>query len=257
RKDNLAAMLLGLGDEEVRSNKGPGNHLINMTWFMTNLGHQVFLRMPSDLLLRFIPFHDVMFTPRNRHIRVHFRSLRQAKGPGGTVYYSRHEPKLEVDGQKLIVAFSGHAIQRTCERLAYRWPSYSALGNVFALFDQCLEFERCELHPATLGFTFFDQCAPGYWNYSLAGEGMGEHFRPGEDYCIRVGYCPAVIEGCFIKAKTLLFPGFASTPEYGKMLSANLPRDRKQAMLEEAKVLNARNLSASEGRALLKWFHDR
>jgi hypothetical protein len=228
-----------------------------LTHFFVNLGHQTFLRMPKEILHRFIPFHDVEFLPEGHCIRVCFRSLKMAKGPGGTIYYSKHKPKLEVDGRQLTVGFSGHAINRTCERLARRWPlTYAGLGDVFAFFDQCLEFERCDLHDGTLAFTFFERCAPGFSNYNPVDVILGGKRVPGQDYACRVGYCPAVVEGDFIKAKTMLFPGYGSTPEYGKILSSDLPRERKRAMIEETKQLNARRLLEPEGLTLMKWFHE-
>jgi hypothetical protein len=240
----------------LRSTRNDKTDHVAESHFIYNIGRQVFRLLGDDFLLRFVPFHDVLIQPRDHHILVYFRSLKQARGPGGTVYYSRHEPKLEVNGQSLVVAFSGHAIHRTRERLTHRWPTYTALGDVFAFFDQCLEFELCVLYPDLLGFTFFDHCFPGFSNYEFARQVMGERFIPGAPYCFRVGYCPAVVEGGFIKAKTLLFPGYAGTPEYGKIMSAALPRERKQAMVEVAKSLDAKHTLEPDGLELLKWFHD-
>src|SRR5262249_20676017 len=160
---------------------------------------------------------------------------------------SRHQPKLVVDGNEFTVAFSSHAIHRACERISCTWPSYSGLGDIFAFFSQCLDFERCDLYPNALGFTFFDQCHKGTFLYSVAQTLMGERFVPGSKYGFRLGYCPAVIESSFIKAKTLLFPGYASTPEYGKIISAQLPWEKRQSMIEEVKELNAKKLLKPEG----------
>ena len=71
----------------------------------------------------------------------------------------------------------------------------------------------------------------------------------------RIGYCPAIIEGEFIKAKTLLYPGFASTPEYAAILRSSLSRRDKQEMIKKATRLDADCLM-QDGLGLIKWFHD-
>jgi hypothetical protein len=212
--------------------------------------------MPADLLLRYIPYHDVMVNPRGRRIRVCFRSLRQVKGPGGTAFHSRREPKLVVDGRPLTVAFSRHAVERVVERLTVKWPSYASHGDVFAFFDQCLDFELCQLHPQKLAFTFFDHCTPGFVSYSLAERVLGDDLRPGRKYSYRVGYCPAVVEGGVIKAKTMLCAGHASTPEYGRIMASKLPRAAKDRLIEQAKRMTAAYIRTDDGMELLKWFHD-
>ena len=80
-----------------------------------HLGQLVFSRIPK--LLDWIPFNDVEFVPREKDILVKFRSLLRAKGPGGTVYYSRHKPTLDIDGRKRLVGFSDHAVRQICDRV--------------------------------------------------------------------------------------------------------------------------------------------
>jgi hypothetical protein len=186
---------------------------------------------------------------------VRIRSLRHAKGPGGTVYYSRHEPKLDVGGQTLTVAFSAHAIEQTYARLYLaELPLQAMQEDVFAFFDECLDFELCQLSDGGLAFAFFEDCDRGSWRHAVARQVLGESFVPGRRYRLRVGYCPAVIEGRFLKAKTMLLPGFFSTPEYGKLMAADLSERRQVEMQEEAKSLTAQRL-VEGGASLLKWFH--
>lgn len=227
-------------------------HLFKVSYAL-NLGRIVMGRIPTPTLLQHIPFNDVLFAPRGDQIVVYFRALRRAKGTGGTVDYSRNEPKVVVGGERLTVAFSRHAIERAGLRLSYQWPSYGASGDVFAFFDQCLHFEVCELHGGHPAFTFWENCHPDFWSYGLAEKVMGERFVAGEKYCYRVGYCPAVVEGGFLKAKTLLYPGYASTPEYSAMSRAGLPADRRRAMLGQAKDMTMKR-AVDEGNDLARWF---
>ena len=148
-------------------------------------------------------------------ISVKFGSLLHAKGSGGTVYYSRKKPKIEIDGKKKIVAFSRHAIERICERIKSNRKTYGGVGDLFAFLSHCVYFERCDLGEQ-LAFTLYDISGdPPCIEHLYVEEVLGrENVDPAKGKCYyRLGYFPAVIEGDFIKAKTLLFPGFASTPE--------------------------------------------
>lgn len=217
------------------------------------LGHLVFSMIPQDELRRWIPYHDVQILPAGRQIVVVFHSLRQAKGPGGTVYYSRFKPELQIDGQSKIVAFAQHAIQRTCERIVPRWYTYTGLGDAFAFFDQCVHFERADLPDGQLAFTFCAHCQKGFFHWRYVEEILGEDVED-DDHCYyRVGYCPAVVEGDFIKAKTLLFPGHKGTPEYRFVWASDVPFEMKK----QAKVMNAAWLQATGDFRLVKFFHQR
>jgi hypothetical protein len=227
--------------------------------FMFNLGQAVLNRIPESKRDAYLPFNDVMLVPHGHRIDVIFRSLLKAKGPSGTIYYSRRRPTLEIDGLPKIVAFSRHAIERICERLRPRWKiSYAALGDAFAYFDQCVYFERCELYGGQLAFTFYEECKDGFVQHWYIDNVLGEENldpRAGKPH-YRVGYCPAVIEGNFVKAKSFLFPGYASTPEYDAILRCTLPGARRSEMINRTKALDADTIYGSQDMSLIKWFHD-
>jgi hypothetical protein len=224
-------------------------HLVSM------VGHRVFTRIGPDRLRQWIPYHDVQFLLAGEKIVVRFRSLERAKGSGGTIYYSPLRPQIEIDGKKLIVGWSRHAIERTCERLAPRWDSYLGLGDVFALFHDCRRFETCQLHAGRqVGFTLFDACAQGYFSGHIAEKVLG---RGIEKHCYyRVGYCPVVMEGDFAKATTLLYPGFCGTPEYGLILQAGFGREERQKLISTASGMSRAVLEQTQDTSLMKWFHD-
>lgn len=227
--------------------------------FYFGLGQAVLDRIPKALRDSYLPINDVRFVPRANRIQVIFRSLLREKGPGGTIYYSRRKPTLEIDGTPKVVAFSIHAIRQACERLKPRGKtSYAALGDAVALFDQCIYFERCDLYDGQLAFTFYDQCVPGYVQQWYVDDVLGEENvdrRAGKPH-YRLGYCPAVIEGDFIKAKTLLFPGYASTPEYGAILQSDLSWPEKRELIDQARDLTSKILYDSQDLSPIKWFHD-
>lgn len=219
------------------------------------VGQTVFRTIPAADLRRWIPFHDVRFLLAGKEIVVDFRSLEQSRGPGGTIYFSGRRPTLEIDGQKKVVAWSRHAITRTCERLAPRWDSYLGLGDVFAFFDRCAHFERADLYGGQLGFSFYDLCAPGFFSSLFAKTVLG---GLGAKPCYyRVGYCPAVVEGDFLKATTLLYPGYRGTPEYGLMVNSRLPLGEQTRLAALAGEQTRAQLELTGDFGLVKWFHDR
>ena len=221
--------------------------------FTCSLGHRVFSLIPQEKLRRWIPYHDLQIIPVGRQIRVIFRSLQQAKGPGGTIYYSQFKPRLNINGKKKIVAFSQHAIERICERIVPRWYTYAGLGDAFAFFDQCIHFQRSDLPDRQLAFTFYDQCRKGFFNWKYVEEVLGEATQDDGHYYRRVGYCPAVIEGDFVKAKTLLFPGHDGTPEYPLVWASDVP----VAVKRQATDMNASWIEATQDFRLVKFFQQR
>jgi hypothetical protein len=220
----------------------------------TNLGEQVFALIPPAELARFIPFNDVTFIPdtHQKSIVAHFRTLCRVKSPWGTVYHSRHRPTVEVGGQRLVVAFTSHAVERLCQRMLVRPLCYSNLGDVFAVLDQCLRFEALTLPGGQPGFTFWEHCPRGYWMRTTAEHVLGAEYVEEGVYSYRVGYCPAVIEGGFLKAKTMLFPGWEGTPEHTALWAARLPQ--RNAWLDLLDNMNASRFR-EEARPVLHWFH--
>jgi hypothetical protein len=227
--------------------------------FAVHLGQVVFDLIGETELAKHLPVNDVAFYFGGGDVVGRFDSLLRAKGSGGTVYYSRKRPTLEIDGEKKIVAFSKHAIDRTCDRIKPDRKSYAAVCDVFCFLNYCVYFERCDLDGGQIGFTFYDMCGKApFWQAHYVTDVLGqENVDPAKgECCYRVGYCPAIIEGGFIKAKTLLLPGFAKTPEYGAILRSSLNRREKQEMIEKAKHLDAGGLWKSNDFSVIKWFHD-
>lgn len=219
------------------------------------LGHVVFEQIPRDELLRWIPFNDVVIQPLGQQIRVHFSSLLRQSSPGGTIYYSRRKPTVVVDGQKKIVGFQRHAIEKVCERYGPRWWSYAGLGDVFAVFDGLSIYEPCILFGNQLAFTFFEVCGDKrFFTSQYVREVLGRQ-AVGQPY-FRVGYCPAVIHGDFISAKTFLFPGYRNTPEYETIMRASLFWNEKRQMFETATTMNLDYLQRTGDFSLIKFFHD-
>jgi hypothetical protein len=221
------------------------------------LGEIIFRRIPQDALLRFLPYHDYFVHPHRQQIDVGIRSLIRHDMPGGPFYYSKYQPTLEVNGQAKIVGFHYHVIERVCQRLVPGgWKNYDGMGEAFAYFCQCQEFEIARLYPAQLGFTFYDDCAKDFWSRRIAEQVLGDRYQPDADYSYRVGYCPAFVEGDFVFGITLLFPGYDNTPELGKILALPRSSREKSQLLAEVRNLTIHRFVESNDFSILRWFHE-
>ena len=217
------------------------------------LGNVVFSLIGQDALLRWIPFSDVRFIHAGSRILVSFRSLLRQWSKWGTIYYSRHEPKLVIDGQPKIVGFHRHAIERICERIVPHWRTYAGLGDAYAFFDQCMHFEQANLLDKQKAFTFYDMCAKGFFQEAYIKNVLGDNVVNDDHYYYRVGYCPYQVEDEFVVAKTLLVPGQQPTPESKLIWSSDLPVEKKAA----AYNWTTDTLYETADFRLLKHFHDK
>jgi hypothetical protein len=224
--------------------------------YMIKVGAVIFDLIGESHLLKWIPFHDVRFLPCNGDFVVQFRSLEQKSVPGGTIYYSSRKPKLTVDGKSKIVGFSTHAIQQVCSRIVPGWRTYGGLGDAFAIFEQCNHFEVAGMVEQQLAFTLYDSCVRGFFSWNYVKELIGGEPKSDGNYYYRVGYCPSVVEGEFVKAKTLLCPGYYGTPEYDIMMHSLLTKEQRTEMQEQIRQFSVEKLRESGDFSIPRWFHN-
>jgi hypothetical protein len=244
--------------EVFQNTQCPNNYEIAHFWASSTLGELILQRIPDQLKEAYLPYHCIDVEcgiPRPKAVRVRIRSLHQEKSVWGTVYYSRRCPKLTIDGQQLTVAFSDHAIRRIAERTVYDWKTYNGLGDVFGYVENCVYFEDCTQVLGQPAFAIYNRCAEGFFSYTYA-EQVLKSIEPGVKYFYRIGYCPAVIDSDFVKAKTLLVPGMRGTPENDLVDSSSLPRAEKQQMSKRAGALSYKSLVDTSDFSLLRWFHE-
>jgi hypothetical protein len=132
---------------------------------------------------------------------------------------------------------------------------YLGAGSAFTLINDCVYFEDCTAAFGEPCFSFYNVCAEGYLSILYAQEVLGEPVTDGQRY-YRVGYCPAVLEGRFAKAKTLLPPGMHGTPEHQLIMRSALPGAARREMVEAAGRLTWGALGASRDFSLVRWFYD-
>jgi hypothetical protein len=183
--------------------------------------HHALLMHMGDLIYRqveniknWVPYNDARVLALGKVILVKFDSLLTEKGQGGTIYYSPHKPTIQFGNKTYVVGFSTHCITQTCSRIVARPYSYAGAGDVFAFFHDCVHFEPVILNNGEPGFTFFEQCQKGFLTWNYVTHVLGEDTEDDGKYYMRLGYCPVVFEGNFVKAKTLLPAGYRETPEW-------------------------------------------
>jgi hypothetical protein len=226
---------------------------------ITSLGILAFSRIPKEKLLKYIPACDFQIVPNQDTLLVICRALLRTNRPGGTIYYSKHKPTLTINGEEKIVGFSTEVIMEKGKRLLGAWETYCGLGDLCAFFHDCIYFERADLPDGQLAFTFYEECVPGYFSSLYASQVLGVDVKERARYYYRVGYAPAVIIGEFVKAKTILLPGFRRkpTPEYQLIEASSLSREDKERMKKQATADDAyENLIRTRDFSVIKWFHD-
>lgn len=235
--------------------------------FSLHYGRAIYERIPEEVRRAYLPYNDSMVVFRGTRIVIAFSSMLQAKGTGGTIYYSRKEPRITIGGQEYRVGFSRHAIEQAVARLNPNYLHYEASYDVHSFFAKSAIHEHVVLdsrnHPEQDAFCMYDMCDDPlflsydtYVNTVLGLEGR-EPDRTKGIFCFRLGYFPVVIDNGFAKAVSFLRPGYTGTPER-KLISdtKSLPRDVKEFLLTEARENTGREVLLEDRTEVIKWFHD-
>ena len=195
--------------------------------------------------------------PSETQILIRFRSLRtHSSQRHGISYYSPNKPTFycKADRKNRIVSFSRHALERIHERTVYNWKTYSGSGDAFAFINNCIYYENCIESQSDQYLVIYNRCTEGFVSYNFL-ENVIEDFDFNKQYYYRVGYCPIVLDGKFVKAKTFLVPGMRGTPE--RKLLQSLPIAQQisiEAQIESQ--LSFHSLVDSGNWTLIKWFHE-
>jgi hypothetical protein len=253
---NSLRNLPGINHGNTRLTGMPMLAVANLTY-----GGLLLQQVPEDIRRRYMPFNDVTVCYEGRDIVLRFTSIRSQSGPNGRIYYNPAEPKIIFDGKEYKVGFSGHSIERICQRLNPRYINYGDCGDIHAYFRTCVYFEPALLYPDQLGFAIYNMCfTPGFVHHKIYAQdifgldnevpGMGRLYY-------KVGYCAVAIEGEFAKAKTFLPPGYRSTPEYGLLLDSALPKAKKEEWIAKAtdESWSELNNLMQGDTEIIKWFH--
>ncbi|MFH2003361.1 MAG: hypothetical protein ABIK27_01235 [Bacteroidota bacterium] len=230
------------------------------THLTTKIGQTIYKKLlDRGILLSYIPFNDANITPSGKEFIVTFDALLKRKTNWGTVHYSPLKPKINVDGQEYIVAFSKHAVERICERTVGYWETYNGSGDCFAYLKKCKKYDLLTMEHGNNEqqfITFYETCAPNFASYTYL-EKVIDNIEPGKSYCYRVGYCPLGFQDGFACSKTLLTPGMSGTPENHLIKNSNLDNAHERKLRNAVQdVISKKQWVATGNLEAIKWFHD-
>jgi hypothetical protein len=227
----------------------------------THLGDCIFARIPIETRRRFLPMNDFTVEPVQGSLLLRFNSLLEKPSEWGTAYYSRLMPKVEVDGKRVTVAFSKHAIEQLCARRTPRYLNYGANGDAHTYLAKCVYHEVVTLENGSQVIRLWDFCDIDgfdiYRRYVLGvfGEENRKHYGGRCHYIL--GYCPFVLENGFAKAKSFLYPGFRGTPERAILESDGELGTRYVKWLDESEDEKAEPFFETERSVeVAKWLQD-
>jgi len=156
-----------------------------------------------------------------------------------------------------IVAFSNHALERTRERTVHNPFDYDGNVHSVGFIVACDYFELCEIPGADCAFTFYNDCYMRGSEFHEYAESVLHSVDADKHYYYRVGYCPAVIAGDLLVAKTLLLPGMNGTPEFQQVVRRQAAsHDEQRAFRKRVNALTLDNLLTSRDFSLIKEFHE-
>ena len=204
-----------------------------------------------------LPFHCFFLGPARdeRALQLSCDSLCVVELEGEQrAYYSALRPTVLLQGRRLPIAFTAHALARIQARCVVAVDSYDSTVDRFSMANHLNYVEPAVVYPAQPAFALWNMCTPGHITdrYVQACLGPQEGTKP---YAYRVGYCPTVQAAGFHVAKTLLVSGFLGTPEYTALFRASLDAAVKQRMLAQCEELSADRLARTLDLSLVRWFH--
>lgn len=228
------------------------------------IGTIIFKRL-NPQFIKFFPYNLITAVPVENRISVQIRCLCKKKSKYGTIYYSEHNPKVIINGEKKIVGFSRHAIERILAR------SFYETSNMYVHFT---ETSKLLIHNKfyevikVSGQEFISFYDAGYEILQssknvdsaedIARVVLGKSFDDHLQYYYRIGYMPLGIVDEFASGTTLLTPGMRGTPEYELLKSSNLSYRERETI--EEKINNHPGsicrINIEDNLSILKWFHD-
>jgi hypothetical protein len=128
---------------------------------------------------------------------------------------------------------------------------------VYAYASLSCDFVEPWSNGREIGFSIFDECKEHIPTWRYVTEVLGDDAPADKRYFYRLGYCPAVVSGNLLVAKTLLLPGMKGTPErdwYMKHV-AKTPSARRKFHEDVLRLTGSKPCTTGDF-SLIKQFHD-
>jgi hypothetical protein len=228
---------------------------------VTNVSQAIYSLIPDEVKERFMPYNYFTVIPTRNKLVLHTGRLITKRTPKGSIHLSRSPVIVDVDGERRTLAFTTHAMERVCERIAPGWKvNYVDLMEIARFFSCVPSFEMEPLNSDQNVILLYASCGPSftdlYWihvDHILGRDKVKPDSEPPE---YRLGYCPLALDGRYAIAKTLLLPGYRMTPEYRLLSTSVLPRERKTELFEMTRDHVRDTDRFEEWLPLVKWFHE-
>ena len=253
---------------------GLNNSLIKATRFVAHdLKYVVAINLESYLgdfimdglknslqIEKYVPYNDFHIEYSGQNIIVSFDSLLSCYSKFGKIYYSRREPKVNIEGQDYTVAFSRHAIERFRQRTVGDAYSYVGTGDAFAYLSYCNQYDHHsrewngkEKHY----LSFYSDCHEEFVSGEFARRILEKNNLRNYSYAYRIGYLPVGLWDGFACAATLLVPGMKGTPEQILLKNADINEALRTKLIQANQFkLSLRECVENNMFGVLKWYHD-
>ncbi len=221
--------------------------------------------MKNNRYHKLMPFQSFSAVMGTDEIVVSFEALCRAKSQFGTIYYSKLKPTVTVDGNRKIVGFSRHAIERILTRSLYGQNTLVEMDEICKLLNLNTHYEVVTVAGKQL-LSFYDY-GSDYPSESgefenvvskIAKHILKKSYDINECYYYRVGYLPIGVSNEFATGITLLLPGMKGTPEYELLRSTPNYNSKKDAIASQLSntpgILN--QINDENNLISLEWFHD-
>lgn len=203
----------------------------------------------------YLPYCDYDLHPV-QDVYVEFDALRQTKTEFGTLYYTKHEPKIRIRGRDYIVGFSKHSLDRLESRGSVRPDTYQAAHTIYQIISQHIHYQVSSDAGDQVNVTLFDPCFKSSISGWIGLQIMGSSIHAETTFFRVSGYAVLKLNDPFAAAVTFLTPGMRGTPERDAVEVGALNRETKSRYLRLMEQgLVASKLWDQQYLDILKWVH--
>ncbi len=193
----------------------------------------------SAEIKKLIPRHLFCICPEHDAINITVKHFRTARLPTGPIWSPATDRFVFWNKQKLILAYSQHAIERMQERILIGDSPYRQVEELGYLFFVHLTYPAClgENHSPMIEFYMIFTKRDGELEY------LNQVFEEQIDakiyydafslrFFYRVGYGPFVIDNGYAVVKSILFPGMKGTPEEKLILEKSMSSQERNNLTQ-------------------------
>lgn len=181
-----------------------------------HIGTWLFKQLPEQYTGSPLPYFHYRVGAKGRGFILDFEFMPRKDVGIQKVWHSPFEPTVNIRGKEYRVGFTKHVFEQACKRMLLKHPlDYFQMRMVAEYFRQCAYFEPVLLEDGQDALRLFSPCAEGFGpTYVRDIAQLREPEIEAGGLSFILGYCPVVLdETGYAITKTLLFPGYANTPE--------------------------------------------